>query len=89
MTWPLEPTDTATGRFPAGARDAVSRSGPRCATVMVARRRTSPPQRPNIGPQSVRPLVSFVPVPVSTRQVEAQFQPHARRLRLISPFQDG
>ena len=63
MTWQLEPTDTARGRFPAGARDAVSRSGPRCATVMVARRRMSPPQRPNIGPQSVRPLVSSFPFP--------------------------
>ena len=61
--WHLEPTDTARGRFLAGARDAVSCSGPRCATVMVARRRTSPPQRPNIGPQSVRPLVSSFPFP--------------------------
>ena len=56
-SWCLGPTDTASDRFPAGTPDAVSRTGPRCATVMVARRWKSPTERPDIGPQSLRRLM--------------------------------
>ena len=87
MTWHLEPTDTATGRFPAGARDAVSRSGPRLCDC-----HGGPETDVSTSEAEYRSAVGSSPrvfVPVSTRQPEAQFRPPVRRLRLISPFQDG